>query len=156
MLIPLFHWCCPTLFHSVSLLFHRDARERIFTQYKIHKHTMYKQKFKYKYKYAMLFTEILRKHELIFGRCICEMYLCRCAVVDGLGGYKLAMTVARFTSELSTNSKSAIQPSCNNTGTTNTGTTNSKSSIQPSCDNTGTTIIACTGKGKYRCAINDT
>ena len=56
---------------------------------------------------------------------------------DGLGGYKLAVTVARFTSELSTNSKSSIQPSCNNTGGT-------------------TTIIACTGKGKYRCAINDT
>ena len=42
-------------------------------------------------------------------KCICDMYLCSCAVEDGLGGYKLAVTVARFTSELSANSKASIQ-----------------------------------------------
>ena len=45
----------------------------------------------------------------VFVRCICKMYLCSCAVEDGLGGYKLAVTVARFTPGLSANSKPSIQ-----------------------------------------------
>ena len=49
------------------------------------------------------------------------LYLCYCAVEKG--GYKLAVTVARFTSQSSANSKPSIQQvppeiiqSCNNTG----------------------------------------